>query len=499
MKRLDQLLRELPDGWMRSRAGRLEATKRNPELFAWVYLRHHLRLGEDGPVTWGRHHERWYAEIRSWTGPAPTARTYRRGYVAPRSSAKTTTWFLIAPMWAAAHGWARFIVAFADSGTQSEIHLDTFKRELENNALLRLDFPELCEPATGERSRLVSNNRTMTIRENDFVFAAKGADASSLGLKVGNRRPDVIILDDIEPDASNYSQYQASKRQATLINAILPLNLNARVIWSGTVTMEGSLIHQLVKTRTAPKEDVPSWISDENFTCDYEPAIYLDNDGEEHSIWPEKWPLVELQQWRHTVSFMLNFMNEPIGDGGYWTPEDIKIIPESVFPRTIISIDPAVTKKNTSDFTGVALLSFDKRKRRMWVRRVWKVKKSPRELRHLVAAILQSFPETKILLVETNQGGDTWGDIFSGLDVQYREIKQDTKKEVRAVVLLNGYQKREVVHAEKLPALDAELLAFPTGLNDDLLDAVGSGYGYFTGAEAEKLPPPGKPRQLSYV
>jgi phage terminase large subunit-like protein len=483
---------------MLTRAGRVEATKRNPELFAWVYLRHHLRH-EDGPVTWGRHHERWYSEIRSWVEGTPEPRSYRRGYVAPRSSSKTTTWFLIAPLWASAHGWAKFVVAFADSGTQAEIHLDTFKRELENNALLRADFPELCAPATGERSRLVSNNRTMTIRENDFVFAAKGADSSSLGLKVGNRRPDVIILDDIEPDASNYSQYQAAKRQSTLINAILPLNLNARVIWSGTVTMEGSLIHQLVKTVTAPKEDIPSWITDENFTVDYQPAIYLDDDGVERSIWPGKWPIEELLSWRHTISFALNFMNEPIGDGGFWTVDDIKIIPETVFPRTIISIDPAVTKKNTSDFTGVALLSYNKPKRRMWVRRVWKVKKSPRDLRHLVAAILQQFPEVTVLLVETNQGGDTWEDIFSGLDVKYREIKQDTKKEVRAVVLLNGYQKREVVHAEKLPALDAELLAFPTGLNDDLLDAVGSGYAYFTGAEAEKMPRPGKPRQLSYV
>jgi phage terminase large subunit-like protein len=158
-----------------------------------------------------------------------------------------------------------------------------------------------------------------------------------------------------------------------------------------------------------------------------------------------------------------------------------------------------VTKTNSSDFTGLALMSHDPRVKRVTVRRVWKVKKSPKEIRHLVAAILHSFPEVTILLVETNQGGDTWGDIFSGLPVKFREVKQVTKKEYRAVVLLNGYQKREVVHAERLPALDAELLAFPTGLNDDLLDAVGSGYAYFTGAEMEKAPAAQRPRQASYV
>jgi hypothetical protein len=474
---LDQLLVELdealgPEWWLDSDL-RIEATRDDPVLFAWVYLRNHLRLGERGPITWGKHHQRWYEEIRSWMDPAPEPRAHRRGYVSPRSSAKTTTWFLIAPMWGAAHGWIHFVAAFADSGTQAEIHLDTFKRELENNELLRRDFPDLCAPATGERSRLVSNNRTLTIRENDFVFAAKGADASSLGLKVGNRRPDVIILDDIEPDASNYSVYQAEKRKSTLINAILPLNLNARVVWSGTVTMEGSLIHQLVKTVTTT-EDIPDWIIDERFTVDYQPAIYIDDDGEERSIWPDKWPIDFLISMRHTRSFALNFMNEPLGDGGFWSKDDITIRPSEVYPRTIITIDPAVTKKNSSDFTGIALMSHHPKKR-VTVRRVWKVKKSPKEIRHLVAAILHNFPEVTILLVETNQGGDTWADIFSGLPVKFREVKQVTKKEYRAVVLLNGYQKREVVHAERLPALDAELLAFPTGLNDDLLDAVGSG------------------------
>jgi phage terminase large subunit-like protein len=416
----------------------------------------------------------------------------RRAYVAPRSSAKTTIWFLIAPMWGAAHELIHFVAAFADSGPQAEIHLDTFKRELENNQLLRHDFPELTSPAIGERSRLISNNKTMTIRENDFVFSAKGADASSLGLKVGHWRPDVIILDDIEPDASSYSLYLAEKRKSTLINSILPLNRNARVIWSGTVTMEGSLIHQLVKTRIRPGEDVPSWITDEGFSVSYCPAILTAPDGEEVSIWPDKWPIAELQAIRHTRSFALNFMNSPVGDGGAWSVDDITIQDGSPYPRSIISVDPAVTRKNTSDFTGVALLSYNPFRRRVTVRRVWKVKLSPRDLRHKVAAILLEFPEVTVLLVETNQGGDTWADVFSGLGVKYREVKQSVKKEQRATTLLNGYQKREVVHATQLPALDEELLAFPNGLNDDLIDAVGSGYSYFTGAglEARRRPIP---------
>jgi phage terminase large subunit-like protein len=332
------------------------------------------------------------------------------------------------------------------------------------------------------------------------VFGAKGVDSNSLGMKVGHRRPDVIILDDIEPDASNYSQHLAAKRLATLQNSILPLSQSARVIWSGTVTMEGSLIHQLVKTRTTT-EDVPAWITDEKFVVTYYPAIVTKPDGDEVSIWPEKWSIEFLAEQRHTRQFALNFMNEPRGDADRWKVDDITIepTPETALPRTIISIDPAVTKKNTSDFTGIAVLSQNGRGGRVYVRAVWKVKKGPTDLCHKVATIAHIFPEATVLLVETNQGGDLWEEVFRDIGLKYVQVKQSVKKEARADILLHGYQKRKVVHAQKLPALESELYAFPDGLNDDLVDAVGSGFHHFTNAEGEKKPRPDPPRTLNYA
>jgi phage terminase large subunit-like protein len=265
--------------------------------------------------------------------------------------------------------------------------------------------------------------------------------------------------------------------------------------------MEGSLIHQLVKTVTANDEPAP-WTVEEGFDVRYFPAIWVDDDGIERSIWPAKWAIEDLQAMRHTRSFALNFMNKPIGDGGFWSPDDIKIEPAPAYPRTIISVDPAVTKKNRSDFTGLAVISHNKLTGKVTVREVWKVKLSPKELRKKVIAIQLAYPEAAVLLVETNQGGDTWADVFADLDIKYVEKKQTIKKEDRALVLLNGYQKREVVHAEPLPLLDSELLAFPVGLNDDLVDAVGTGYSYFTGAgldEKDRPKPVAKARSLSYV
>jgi phage terminase large subunit-like protein len=268
--------------------------------------------------------------------------------------------------------------------------------------------------------------------------------------------------------------------------------------------MEGSLIHQLVKTKQMPDEDVAPWVRDERFEV-YYPAILTSPEGDERSIWPEKWPMTYLQGERHKTSFAFNFMNEPRGDGRTWKPGDITIVPEEEFRGTIISVDPAVTTKRSSDFTGIALLSYRShssgkpKDRRVWVRKVWKVKLGPQELRHKIAAIVAAYPEVRFLLVETNQGGDTWQTILGGLGPTFHEVKQSVKKEQRATTLHIAYQDRKVVHVEHLPALELELLAHPDGLNDDLIDAVGTGYEWLTGRGLERRPKPGRPRTTYYA
>ena len=77
-------------------------------------------------------------------------------------------------------------------------------------------------------------------------------------------------------------------------DTILPMNERAHVALVGTVTMLGSLMHQLIRTVTdheAPAE----WIIEERFRVHYFPPII---DGV-RSIWPAKWPLEYLLEHQH--------------------------------------------------------------------------------------------------------------------------------------------------------------------------------------------------------
>jgi hypothetical protein len=193
-----------------------------------------------GRVTLSDVHAAWAKSARRWRKPVLEPMADRRAEVAPREMGKSTWHFLLLPMWGAAHKWVGFCAAFADSSTQAETHLATFKSELENNALLRHDFPDLCR-AEDERSRHRRGRPRQPVpRPQRLRLRGRRHGSRNLGLKVGDRRPDLLVLDDIEPHEAAYSAELAAKRLGTLRDAILPLNVRAHVILVGTVTMAGA-------------------------------------------------------------------------------------------------------------------------------------------------------------------------------------------------------------------------------------------------------------------
>jgi phage terminase large subunit-like protein len=470
--------------------GRRTLTRLDPLLFGLTYLRHHLRDSE-GHITFGDAHLDWCRAARKWVRP-PTAPAERRdAYIAPRSMGKSTWWFLILPMWAAAHGHVKFAAAFAASATQAETHLATFKRELDTNELLRRDFPDLCTPAKRPSGANVADTQSMLIARSEFVFAARGIDSSNLGMKVGEVRPDLILADDIEPDESSYSLELARKRRTTLIDAILPLNVYARVVISGTVTMPGSIVHQLSKH--ALGVETAEWISEEGFDAHHTPPIIKRDDGTERSVWPAKWPLSYLKSIEHTRSFAKNYANDPMGaDGELWTPDDFRYPgDEGVDPVThmMLSIDPAVTAKKGSDFTAMAVVSWSAQHRRCTVHAAVALKVQPGPLlRERVLAMLDEFPEIGLILIEVNQGQDTWQAILHDMPVKVKPVSQTENKFVRAEGVLHHYQRGRVIHARRLVEVEQQMCAFPKAPHDDLVDAVGSAVRRFI---------PNKPREVS--
>lgn len=478
---------------------------RDPVAFAIIYFSHHLK-DTDGNITFSRAHYEWATIAYSWAGGQPQPREGRDAIIAPRECGKSTWWFLILPLWAACNGYRTFIAAFAHAGAQAEAHLATMKLELENNPLLANDYPLIAMPARRRSGGSVADRSGMIRMAGGFVFAARGIDSSVLGMKVDSRRPEVLILDDVEPDESSYSADMMLKRLSTITDAIFPLNIRANVVMIGTVTMPGSVMHQCVKA--AMGVDVADWIADEQIRCHYVPPILVSADGTERSVWPQKWPLEFLTSIRHTRSYAKNYANDPMArDGVYWVREDFRYGELEGCTKTGLFVDPAVTSKKTSDFTGLAVVSFrpgrfellptgriDPRTRgpalrrhetqpaQVVIRDSQGVRLTGRHLRQHILGILAKFPQIRLIYVESNQGGDLWSDVFAGIPaVTVQQHNSTTSKEVRFAEALEHWQAGNVLHARRFGTLEEQAVGFPNTPYDDVIDAAASGVRYFLG------------------
>lgn len=508
-----KLLEALPDFDSRLLTfteGRKALAENDPLMFAFIYLRHHLKNQDGSPATLCDFHldiVEWAKGLIVDSGKFPP-KHFRDDFIAPRNTGKSTWMFLIIPLWAGAFGHKKFIAAFSDSETQAEQHLMNFKMELIQNEFLRADFPDFVESMkASESSKAMMNNRNQIMQSNGFIFMAKGADSAALGMKVGALRPDFLLFDDIEKGESNYGPTEIRKRKETLISDLFYLNTWAHVGIVGTTTTPDSLMDQMRKVndyrmsfdgepgdfRESLDPDL-RWVEDENIKTHYFPAIVQTEDGEV-SLWPERWSMDILNEQRHTRDFQKNMMNRPVSlDGGYWDDDDIIIDPsEQEWGNTILSIDPAVTTSKRSDYTGMVV--FSRVGDKIYVRHAEQVKLNSEALRQRADELIEEYG-VGLLYIETNQGGDLWTQIFKGVPCKFRQIKQKDKKEVRAGRAHDFYTKNKVRHAKHFASLEEQMMAFPAVPHDDLVDALSSGVLYYLG---KKRSGPIGAKQINYL
>jgi len=166
----------------------------------------------------------------------------------PRGSGKTTI-CIRAVLWSLLYGKRRFAALIGASSDAANELLSELKIEIETNDLLLADFPEVCHPIRaleGESKRapgqMVGGVRTrIGYKGKQLILPTIGNSPSSgaivrvtglLGRVRGMKyttadgeslRPDLVMIDDPQTDASARSENQCSMRERVLSGAILGL------------------------------------------------------------------------------------------------------------------------------------------------------------------------------------------------------------------------------------------------------------------------------------
>jgi hypothetical protein len=199
----------------------------------------------------------------------------------PRGSGKTTI-LLRAMQWVLCYGHRRFgVLVEADEGAAVE-SMDAIKVEWETNALLLEDFPEIAYPircleGITQRGNAQTTSGARTLigwKRKELVFptiagsVASGATIRCTGILGRVRgmqrvtsdgktlRPDFVLVNDPQTDASAMSELENAKREKIIGGALLGLaGPGSRIAGFAAVTVirEGDVADRMLNPKLMPK------------------------------------------------------------------------------------------------------------------------------------------------------------------------------------------------------------------------------------------------------
>lgn len=178
-------------------------------------------------------------------------------------------------------------------------------------------------------------------------------------------------------------------------------------------------------------------------------------------------------------------------------------IPKRV--NTFLFIDPAISQADTADYTGVVVISVDSNKD-WYVRFARRYKITPTQLIDLIFTLNTQFSPQVIGIEEVAYQKALL--YFLHEEMRRRDVvlpvkgvkpPNDKTKEMRILALVPRFEFGHISITQGLTDLELELLKFPRGSHDDLIDALaGCEYIYFAPDKEKKWAKAPKPNSQEY-
>ncbi|HEB13521.1 MAG TPA: hypothetical protein ENI13_00915, partial [candidate division CPR3 bacterium] len=301
----------------------------------------------------------------------------------------------------------------------------------------------------------------MIILNNGTIIRAKGQ-----GFQIRGFRPDMIICDDLEDENIIYSKDQRAKLEHWFFRTLLPsLKPEQNLVYVGTKLHTQSLMSNLQKK--------PEFLS----------RFYAAITNEE-SIWEDRWPLVSLRKLQRelgTYAFQAEYQNNPISLADQPIKphylQNVKIEPG--IRVSCLAIDPAISEKESSDYRAFCLFgrTADGFKEILTERNRWGINEQIDRIidiyvrykpdRILVEEVAFQKIYRQLLTEKARERG-----IFLPISTAELGVGPDKrpKDKMTRLLAVSHLFEQKLVQVDN-PDLIEELLAFPTGDNDDMVDA----------------------------
>lgn len=200
-------------------------------FFRKFYFSHYYKC-QDAP---------FHIELSEFLEHSSKVRDIKTAIAAPRDSAKSTIVSLQYVLYSICYQLEKFILLISNTSSQAADLLANVKKELETNERLKEDFPEVSEFGHNPRPPRWTKNEIIT--RNRIKVLALGTGQNIRGRRIGESRPSLIILDDIESDENFRNPESYDKLYDWVTKAVLKAGAaKTNVIFVGTIHHYHSLL-----------------------------------------------------------------------------------------------------------------------------------------------------------------------------------------------------------------------------------------------------------------
>lgn len=419
-----------------------------------------------------------------------TSNVSKVAIAAPRRHAKSTAITLAYVLACVLFRNRSYVVIISDTTSQATQFLADVKKQLIDNEKIKELFQirDFAEKDT-------EDDVIVTCQDgHQFRITAKGSEQKMRGLKWNNKRPDLIIGDDLENDEIVLNAERRDKFKRWFYGAVLPsLSANGVIRIVGTILHEDSFLNNLMPSewdKRTVTEDLRvyrksirrgEWLS---------VKYRAHTDDYTKILWPQHYDkdyFVALRQDYMDRGipdvYSQEILNIPIDESvAYFKRGDFiadKEEDKKAHVNYYISADLAISQEETADYSVFLIAAVDENKI-LHIRNVIRERLDGREIVDTILS-LQKIYEPQAFGIEEMQVSKAIGPflreemIRTGIYVNLLPLKHGGKDKIARARSIQARMRARSVKFDKTqewyPIFEDELTKFPRSRKDDQVDA----------------------------
>lgn len=380
-----------------------------------------------------------------------------------------------------------YAIIVSDTVAQAVQFLGDMKKEFMDNEQLRSLFKikELVKDSEDDFIVLCEDGHM-------FRMQAKGSEQKVRGLKWNNKRPDLIVCDDLENDEIVLNKERRAKFRRWFMGALLPCrSLNGIVRYVGTILHSDSMLESVM-----PKPFEKGTVTTELKQYSTKKRNWLAVKYKAHNgdfskiLWGSRFTkqhFIDLRQGYLDQGipdvYSMEYLNIPIDESvAYFKKNDFLPMREKDNERELryyITGDLAISESETADYTAFVVAAVDENKT-LYIKDVVKARLDGREIVDTILALERAY-KPEAFGIEEMQVSKAIGPflreemILTGTFPNLVKLRHGGKDKIARSRSMQGRMRahgvRFATEAEWFPDFLDECISFPRGKHDDQVDA----------------------------